>query len=131
VDIPTGLPLFYRREGNAEVFVRFLDANTEASPMTILDSDAYSALTAATNYGLNLGEIKHQEAPIRGNSDTLAKIATGEVEPVITQAQSDAGWPWEKPTLVDGSTFTAPALVLGAFILLAAIVYAVGRKLGG
>jgi hypothetical protein len=130
-DIATGLPLFYRREGNAEVFVRFLDHNTEASPMTVLDADAYSELTAAPNFGVNLAEVQHQEAPIRGNSDTLAAIATGEIEPIVTQTQADAGWPFEKPALVDGGSFVAPSLILGVFILLAAVVYAAGRNLGG
>jgi hypothetical protein len=131
VDIPTGLPLFYRREGNAEVFVRFLDANTEASPMTILDSEAYSALAAATNYGLNLGEIQHQEAPIRGNSNTLAAIAKGEIEPIVTQAQSDADQFLRRPAIVDGASFTTPLTILGLSLVLAALIFAWGKNRRG
>lgn len=127
----TGLPLFYRREANVEVYVRFLDGDTAVSPLTILDADAYAAMSAAPNFGVNLGEIRHQEAPIRGNSDTLAAIATGEVEPIVTQAQSDAGWPFERPALVDGASFTAPLTILGLCLVLAALIFAWGKNRRG
>lgn len=127
-DIPTGRMGWWRTVDGIQYYVMPPNGSLAVSPLTCLDADAFAALTySGPGYrGVLDDEVRHQGDSVTGNSEELKEIIREPRADASTSIQT-VDQLLKRHSLVDGSSFVTPALVLGLCILGAAILYLIGR----